>query len=494
MKPIDPGSTDPFEGKRVEIVIGGPASASSGVRRRRTARAVRVPALLGVLILIGAVFGTTHKDDGPQAIKIVDSAESPSEPALPPLSEPTAWPTPSETPSAGAGAPGTDSPDVDDSPPPAAEVTLYKYKGNPVLSANGRYVGFDSWEGDGSSLGGAYLYDRETESLELVSIGKNGKPTHLTFGDVSTSGRHVALMNGGAGSYFHRDRVEARTSLVSVSTSGEPANDGPFTNGPRSVSLSADGRYVAFHSPASNLDGPDTNGREDIFVRDTVAGTTQRVSVSSSGEEADRGVTDQSGPDISGNGRYVVFSSHSSNLISEPTPLCDSVSSQDPDYTCAQIYLRDRKNGTTSIISKSSDGQFANGNSLFAVISHNGRYAAFQSYASNLSSSASDGSLRNYVHDVQTGTTTLIGAAGVQDGITVGHDSLQISPNGEMVSFLDPSGIIVRSLESGQERRLSGNCLFGCPFSGDGLLMAYTSENTIRLYDWSTGESELIVK
>jgi archaellum component FlaF (FlaF/FlaG flagellin family) len=113
---------------------------------------------------------------------------------------------------------------------------------------------------------------------------------------------------------FVRDIVAGTTTRVSVASDGAQANGSCYE-----PSISADGRYVAFESLASNLVPGDTNAVPgdpwtglDVFVRDTVAGTTTRVSVASDGTEANG---DTGEPSISGDGRYVAFESWASNLV-----------------------------------------------------------------------------------------------------------------------------------------------------------------------------------
>src|SRR5262245_46890037 len=98
------------------------------------------------------------------------------------------------------------------------------------------------------------------------------------------------------------------TSRVSLSTSGAQANGGVVN-----PEMSVAGRYVAFSSAASNLVSGDTNGFSDVFVRDRQLGTTERVSLSTSGAQANGSVVD---PNMSVDGRYVAFVSAASNLVS----------------------------------------------------------------------------------------------------------------------------------------------------------------------------------
>ena len=127
---------------------------------------------------------------------------------------------------------------------------------------------------------------------------------------------------GGGGS---SDAIVAATPISRVSM----ASDGTEANGYRSApSLSANGRYVAFSSYASNLVAGNTNARTDAFVHDTRTGTTTRVSVTSDGTEANSG---NSTPSLSADGRYVAFASAATNLVAGDTNgLLDSFRAPNP--------------------------------------------------------------------------------------------------------------------------------------------------------------------
>jgi Tol biopolymer transport system component len=163
-----------------------------------------------------------------------------------------------------------------------------------------------------------------------------------------------------------------QTSLVSVTVDGAPAAG---TSGRPSVST--DGRYVAFASTAPNLVRGDNNGVSDVFVRDRQTGVTTRVSVSSAGVEAN-GVSGN--PSISGDGRYVVFESRATNLITvNPGGF-------------QNIYERDLVTGRTQRIN-CSDSQFTqpDGDSADPVISADGQHVAFDSVAGNLGGADTNG-------------------------------------------------------------------------------------------------------
>ena len=116
---------------------------------------------------------------------------------------------------------------------------------------------------------------------------------------------------------FLRDTQTGTTSQLSLDSSGVQGNDGSY-----SPSISADGRTVAFISYASNLVSGDSNGKEDVFVRDMQTGRTKRLSLASNGTQ---GNGDSWSPSISADGCYVAFSSYASNLVSGDTNGKDDV-------------------------------------------------------------------------------------------------------------------------------------------------------------------------
>jgi Tol biopolymer transport system component len=160
------------------------------------------------------------------------------------------------------------------------------------------------------------------------------------------------------------------TTRVSTATDGMQGND--YSAYP---SISVDGRYVAFESNADNLlgNGKDTNSYSDVFVRDTVAKTTSRISVASDGTQGNY-YSDY--PSISSDGRYVAFRSFASNLMDN-----DANGGQFVGY---DVFVRDVVNGTTTLVSVATDGTQGNGDSYIPRISADGRYVAFPSYADNL--------------------------------------------------------------------------------------------------------------
>src|SRR5437016_6896835 len=168
----------------------------------------------------------------------------------------------------------------------------------PTLAADGRFVAFGSdatnlVTGDTNAVSDAFVDDRVTGPTERVSVSSAGAEANGTsFAPaISADGRFVAFPSeatnlvtrdtNGVTDVFVRDRLTGSTERVSVSSAGAEANGTSFA-----PAIAADGRFVAFASDATNLVGRDTNGAVDIFVHDRVTGATKRVSVASTGSQA----------------------------------------------------------------------------------------------------------------------------------------------------------------------------------------------------------------
>ncbi len=180
---------------------------------------------------------------------------------------------------------------------------------------------------------------------------------------------------------FVYDRQTSQTTLISVASDGARSNDLSAT-----PAISADGRYVAFTSRATNLVSDDTNNTEDAFVHDRQTGETTRVSVTSAGIEGN--LESYTYPDsISANGRYVAFFSYAFNLTSNDT-----------NVSAADIFVHDRLTGQTTLASVGSDGMPGSGSSYRPAISADGRYVTFNS-GNTLVSGDTNGFLDTFVHD-----------------------------------------------------------------------------------------------
>ncbi len=209
--------------------------------------------------------------------------------------------------------------------------------------------------------------------------------------------------------------ITTSTTRVSVASDGTDAN-GASTR----PSISADGRYVAFQSWATNLVSNDTNNAWDIFVRDRTSGVTTRVSVASNGDQANGS---SYSPSISADGRYVAFQSDASNLVPN-----DSNGHSD-------IFIHDLQTGATSIVSLAWDGSAANGDSTDPSLSADGLYVAFTSGASNLVANDIDGVADVFVRAVAVGQTVRAGTINGQDLDSRGSSGASISNDGRYTAF-----------------------------------------------------------
>jgi Tol biopolymer transport system component len=215
-----------------------------------------------------------------------------------------------------------------------------------------------------------------------------------------------------------RDSAPTRVSAPSAGVSLAAANhdSGNWNQG---FAASADQRYVAFGSQASNLVVGDANGADDIFVRDRLLGTNERVSVSTAGGE---GFCGSSSADISADGRYVVFHSCSPLVQATPSARMD-------------VYRHDRLTHTTEAVSLTPQGAMPNSYSVYPSISDDGRYVAFGSCASDLVANDINPHCDVFVRDMQAGTTVL--ASRSHDGLGADQETYlaKISGDGSTVAF-----------------------------------------------------------
>jgi Tol biopolymer transport system component len=299
------------------------------------------------------------------------------------------------------------------------------------ISPGGRFVAFDSVAtnlvaGDTNARGDVFVRDRANGTTDRVSVDSNGVEGNDSSGDssISADGRFVAfdsyatnfaLDTNATLDVFVRDRQLGTTERVNVDSSGTEAN--AFSAVP---AISADGRFVAFMSYASNLVAGDTNGKYDVFVRDRQLGTTERVSLSTAGIEGD---LDNGWPSISADGRFVAFSTDSTNLVAGDT------------NGMYDVFVRDRLLGKTERVSVATGGTQANSHSQNASISADGRFVAFQGGATNLVAGDTNAVPDVFVHDRLNGTTGRVSVAsgGAQaDGFS---SFGTISGDGRFVAF-----------------------------------------------------------
>jgi Tol biopolymer transport system component len=289
----------------------------------------------------------------------------------------------------------------------------------PALSADGQIVAFSSSAtnlvvGDDNGVGDVFVYDRAKKETTRVSVGNGGaEPTGRdSFSPaVSADGRYVAFASDAANlvpddtnnatDVFVHDRQARTTTRVSVGPTGAQATGGESY----APALSADGGVVAFISRATNLGPGATDGNDNVLIRDLKAGTTTRIGGAGGPEGS------VPGPALSGDGRFVAYSS------------------------TGDVFVLDRQGGTAERVSVGLGGAPGDRASTAPAISADGRFVAFQSDATNLVPADTNHRTDIFVRDRRFSTTTRVslGPSSVQaDRPSTGP---QISGNGRFVAF-----------------------------------------------------------
>jgi PKD repeat protein len=302
----------------------------------------------------------------------------------------------------------------------------------PAVSADGRFVAFASVASnlvpdDNNDASDVFVYNNLTGETERVSVTSGGAEAtgESTLPAISADGRYVAFVSvasnlvtgdgNGVADIFVHDRQTGNTTRASVATGGGEA-DGAST----APAISAGGRYVAFASAASDLVSGDTNDATDVFVRDRTNGHTERVSVTSDGSQS---TGDIGGVAISGDGRYVAFCSTASDLVDGDT---NGVS---------DIFVHDRQTGQTTRVSIADNESQGNGASTSPSVSATGRFVAFASDATNLVDGDTNAVTDVFVRDTTSGGTERASLTSTGAQVTVACVNPSLSSDGRYVSF-----------------------------------------------------------
>lgn len=309
----------------------------------------------------------------------------------------------------------------------------------PALSEDGFVVAFESEAsnlvtGDSNNQRDVFVKSLLDQSIVRVSVNSQGQEVN---GDsfaarLSADGRYVVFESdasdlvttdgNGLRDVFRHDRMTGVTVRVSVDAQGQDS-DGASGQ----AAISADGRFVAFQSMATDLVASDGNGVADVFLRDMQNNTTQRLSLDSAGVEANAA---SARPRLTADGRLLVFQSEASNLVSQ-----DGNSQQD-------IFLKDRITGICVRVNVSDAGVEANGLSLNPQVSRDGGFVSFLSEASNLVSADGNGVRDAFVFDTNAQTVARVNldASGAVTGAP-GVQSVALSADGQSVAFVTAANL-----------------------------------------------------
>ncbi|MFH1346539.1 MAG: hypothetical protein ABIL01_35910 [Pseudomonadota bacterium] len=327
-----------------------------------------------------------------------------------------------------------------------------------------------------------------------IAVSRSGNfIVSWTDGGFYSSDVHAQAFSSYQDSFFVSGTLS--TQRVSVASNGAQAIGNNANDG---VSISGNGRYVVFSSSASNLVPHDTNGNlniyagQDIFVRDQVTNTTERVSVASDGTEADAG---SFGASISADGRYVTFLSRATNLIAD-------------DNISTGLFVHDRVTHATTLVPV----EF--GTPISATISEDGRYLAYLSGNYNPGTFSPN---NIYIYDLVTRATDTLVTGGISLMVDLPLGKPTISADGNYVVFTsrlpllqDDTGVNTYIIERSTHalERVTGPSLNGFyvspSISADGRYVAFISSaadivpgdvngaNDVFVYDRLTHTTERI--
>lgn len=373
------------------------------------------------------------------------------------------------------------------------------------ISGDGRLVAFQS---EASNLVGddtneaADVFVRDVAAGKTTRVSVGGTGESITP-DISDDGNFVAfasfagdLLEGDTNQMsdiFVRDMAAARTERVSVGTANAQADDFSFA-----PTISADGRLVVYESDATNLVPDDSNQARDIFLRDRMSGTTQRLSGAGGGSGGDRG---SFGPSISGNGRFVAFESDATNLVPGDT------------NDARDIFVRDLETDVTQRITMGERLAQPDDSSYAPTISADGQVVAFSSRASNLVPGDTNGSEDIFIRRRSgSGTMVVVSSPPGKDQADADSYAPSISADGRTVSFesfatnlvaADENGRVDIFVSDGRTVRVASvatdgasgdNVSSGSSLSTDGQVVAFESLATNLVETDGNGTADLFLR
>jgi Tol biopolymer transport system component len=313
------------------------------------------------------------------------------------------------------------------------------------LSDDGRWVLLDGphiYPPVGPKVTHVWLRDELSGHALQVDLSSTGAPsaTWAEAMDLSGDGNVVLFWStatnlvpgdtNGVVDLFARDLALGLTVRVSVSSTGEQANAASFAG-----RLSGDGRFVAFESTATNLVPGDTNGASDVFVHDRLTGRTERVSVAGDGSQGDWASLD---PSISADGGRVAFTSYATNFFPGDV-------NGDGD-----VFVHDRRSGDTFPVSLNASGSAATGGSRFPRLSSGGRYVTFDSSAADLVPGDTNVQPDAFLHDTATASTRRISLGTAGNELHRASFAGPVSTDGRIALFVSESASVTPDDNDGQ--------------------------------------------
>jgi Tol biopolymer transport system component len=313
------------------------------------------------------------------------------------------------------------------------------------ISGDGRRVAFSCLgpedPNSGSRSYAVYVRDMRTRTVTALSVSPSGRPQNYESEDpsISRNGRYVAFASDSSNlvtgdrnhrwDIFVRDVKARQTTRVSVSSTGAAANAHST-----SPSISANGRFVAYVSRASNLVAGDNRSTTDVFVHDRASATTTRVSTAIGGGNAHG---DSSVPAISAGGRYVAFQSLAPDLTS-PDPRPDSL-----------IFIHDRQTGLTRQIPAPSAPRRYLNYEVGPAMSGDGRYIAFA-----FTPETDVGQAQALLYDTVTDATRTLSVNSRGEAVAGGQPAL--SGDGRFATFVGGDNVVPNDLNGAPDIFVTG--------------------------------------
>ena len=315
--------------------------------------------------------------------------------------------------------------------------------GTPDISAGGRFVAFASdasnfAAGDVPGTSDVFVRDRLTGTTELISRDAAGFPAGggSAAPSISADGRFVAfrsfsdrLVPDGNPNFFDHiyvfDRRRASIERVDVASDGTLGDGGAFN-----LAISADGRFVAFDSPAGNLVEGDGDQAHDVFVHDRRTGKTEGISTR---VPTDTFTGTSLLNSISADGRFVGFESNDPTLVR-----------RDANGFFSDAFVFDREHRRLRLVSRNSDGVQGNDDSFGALVSADGRFVVFSSRASNLVRRDTNQSVDVFRRDLENGATERLAADDTSEDLPFGFEVIatDITPNAGDVALLTRADLL----------------------------------------------------
>ncbi|MCB9434604.1 MAG: PD40 domain-containing protein [Ardenticatenaceae bacterium] len=313
---------------------------------------------------------------------------------------------------------------------------------NVAFSTNGRFVAFESdadnlVNNDHNDSTDIFVHDRQTNQTERVSVTSDGNEGHgdSNWPAISADGRFVTyhsnapdLVNNdtnGVRDIFLHDRSTGNTERITININNSSPNGNSFR-----PTFSGNGRYITFYSDASDLVADDDNSVKDIFVYDRETRIMERITRHYDGSIVDG---DSMNPVMNENGRFVAYYSWATKLVT------------DDNNGLRDVFVYDRQAGSTERVSLASDGSEGNGTSLWPAINDNGRFVAFQSDATNLVDNDHNLSFDVFVHDRDSGETSRVSVSSSgSEGNAMSLDP-SLSGDGRFVTFYSWANNLVNS-------------------------------------------------